>query len=75
MTAEEEQVIVRVEQRENCVAPVRKGEEAGMVSYYLKEKSGEEILLKELPLYITEDVEELDFEYILRYVLEKYCLV
>lgn len=75
LTAEEEQVIVRVEQRESCVAPVRKGEEAGMVSYYLKEKSGEEILLKELPLYIAEDVEELDFEYILRYVLEKYCLV
>ena len=74
LVSETEEIVVRVEQEEKFTAPVSKGEEAGTVSYFLKEKTGEEILLKQQSLYISEDVSELNFEYILRYVMDKYCL-
>lgn len=74
LVSETEEIVVRVEQEEKFTAPVSKGEEAGTVSYFLKEKTGEEILLKQQPLYISEDVSELNFEYILWYVADKYCL-
>lgn len=74
LTSEDEQVIVRVAQKDFCKAPTVKGEDAGKVSYYLREADGEEILIKELPLYIAEDVDCLDFEYILRYIWKKFSL-
>lgn len=74
LTREDEQVIVRVAQKDFCHAPVSEGGEAGNVSYYLKEKDGEEILLKQLPLYYAEDVSSLDFPYILRYIWESFSI-
>ena len=74
LTAKEEQIVVKVKQKEYCQAPVKKGEDAGLVAYYLKERDGEEILLKEQPLYFAEDVNQLDFEYVLHYVLCKFWL-
>lgn len=74
LTSEEEQVVVRVTQKDFCKAPVAKGADAGSVSYYLREEDGEEILIKEVPIYIAEDVDCLDFEYILRYIWKKYSL-
>ncbi|MBE5883107.1 MAG: D-alanyl-D-alanine carboxypeptidase [Lachnospiraceae bacterium] len=74
LTTEKEQVVVRVSQKDFCQAPVRAGDEAGSVSYYLREENGEETLIKELPLYFAEDVKRLDFSYILRYIWEIYSL-
>lgn len=75
LTAKEEQVIVRVKQKDFCKAPVKKDDEAGLVSYYLKDGDGKETLIKELPLYMAEDVQKLDFTYILHYIWESYSFI
>lgn len=74
LTTGEEQVVVRVNQMDSCIAPVEKGAEAGYVTYYLREADGEEILLKQQPLYFAESVGRLDFEYVLLYVVGKYYM-
>lgn len=74
LLSESEEVLVRVRQQREMIAPVKKGTIVGEVSYYLKNQGGEEILLKQLPLYVLEDVKILDFTYILHYVVEEFCL-
>lgn len=72
LTAEGEEVVARTEQKKECRAPVRKGDVVGKVSIFLKQESGEERLLKEIPLCLTEDVEAKDFPYMVRYLWNVY---
>ena len=74
LTTEEERVVVKIKQKDSCEAPIKKGQEAGSVSYYLRDKGGQEILLKELPIFFTEDVNRINWGYVLRYVCRQYCI-
>ena len=74
LTTKEERVVVKVKQRDSCEAPIKKGQEAGSVSYYLRDREGQEILLKELPIFFSEDVKRINWGYVLRYVCRQYCI-
>lgn len=74
LTSETEDVVAGIEQESVCTAPVHKGDVVGKVSIFLKEENGEERLLKEIPLCLTEDVEALDFPYMVRYLFHFYLL-
>ena len=50
-------------------APVKSGSMAGSVKYYLE---GE--LLKEYPIVVNENVEQMDFPWILKYIWKQYAL-
>ncbi len=54
---------VKVELEEQLEAPVRAGEEAGRVSYYLNDE-----LIREYTVVTTGEIEETNYLWILRYV-------
>lgn len=66
---EEEQVERRVKLPSVLTAPVRKNEQVGSVGYYLE---GE--LLKEYPVIAVQDIEVLNFGWIMSYIWKLYSL-
>lgn len=64
----DEQVTVRYELPSQLEAPVRKGQQVGVVQYFLGEK-----LLREYPIYAGEQVDVRDYYWCLEQVGAAYC--
>ena len=55
--------------KEALIAPVEKGEKAGLVSYYLNDE-----LLQSFPVTVNNSVEKVDFRWIVRRLVKLYFL-
>lgn len=67
LLSEEDVVEVKTSVVKDLTAPVTAGEKVGQVSYYL---NGE--LIEEYTIVTAEDVEEIDFSWILHYIVQLY---
>ncbi|MBQ6806533.1 MAG: D-alanyl-D-alanine carboxypeptidase [Lachnospiraceae bacterium] len=67
LLSEEDVVEVKTSVAKELTAPVTAGEKVGQVSYYL---NGE--LIEEYTIVTAEDVEEIDFSWILHYIVQLY---
>ncbi|MBQ9123331.1 MAG: D-alanyl-D-alanine carboxypeptidase [Lachnospiraceae bacterium] len=69
-----EEVFARVNQQLNLSAPVEEDTIVGEVEYFLRDSFGKETSLERIPLYVKEKVGEIDFSFVLRYVVEQYLI-
>lgn len=75
LVREGEDILVRVNQQLSLEAPVQKGTLVGEVEYYLKENGGRENVLDIIPLFVGKDIPEIDFIFVLEYIVDKYLLM
>jgi D-alanyl-D-alanine carboxypeptidase (penicillin-binding protein 5/6) len=68
LVSDDESVEAEYECKSELSAPVSAGEEVGTITYYLNESDGDRIQLATEKLYVDEDIEELNFLYIVKYI-------
>ena len=74
LVKEGEEVLCRVNQQLFLDAPVEAGTLIGEVEYYIKTETGEDRTLEKVPLFVAEKIEEIDFVYILRYIVDNFIV-
>lgn len=74
LAMEGEEILARVNQQLYLSAPIEKNTLVGEIEYYLKDRKGNEKVLQRIPLFVNEKVEEIDFGFVLHYVLGKYLI-
>lgn len=67
-----EQVLARLNQQLYLNAPVTEKVQVGEVEYYRTDEMGREEILERIPLFVQEQVEEIDFRFVLQYVVKEY---
>lgn len=65
----EDKITMEMTLKEALIAPVEKGEKAGLVSYYLNDE-----LLQSFPVTVNNSVEKVDFRWIVRRLVKLYFL-
>ena len=65
----EDKITMEMTLKEALIAPVEKGEKAGLVSYYLNDE-----LLQSFPVTVNNSVEKVDFRWIVRRLIKLYFL-
>lgn len=71
LVKETEKVVKEVHLTSGLTAPVQKGDQIGMVRYYL-ESGGDRVLLREYSVVSVETVKVQDFEYCFRYIVRLF---
>lgn len=74
LTKENECVRVKVRMERRMRAPVKKGRNAGEITYYIEGENGEAFILGKEKLYLGEEIREKNFCFFLNYIGKKFLL-
>lgn len=72
LLGEEEKVEVHLACKNELTAPVKKTDQIGEITYFLVDHNGDRTELARERIFAGADVEEKDFRYYLRFIMEKY---
>lgn len=74
LVSEGEEIKASVTCKKSLRAPVEKGTQVGSVTYYLINRNGEKQYLAEEAICVSESIKKIDFEFVMRYVLQSFLL-